>query len=217
GKERVKRVAAIGAMVGTAALVAAGCGDDNEGIHSKKEAKAFAVKDYDLTFDKAKTPVDRFVLQYLVRSQIDILDKNAGDEGGPNKYHRFVFGNACLQNTSYDIAGGRIRGTFGGFLSGGSINGRVPTAGAEAYVDHRNPDMLTIQSGNAESHDLRFTGAQGEESHLTPADQQTENVVDLTNGCIPAGEFGYTHADMFAGSTSPFIVRTEGDMARPQR
>jgi hypothetical protein len=207
------------AAIGAVTLFAAGCGGD-EGIHSKKEAEALATKDYDLTYKKATTPVERYLLQYIVPARVDILDKNGDDNSKTsdiNTYHRFIFGNGCLQNTSYDIAGGHIRGSFHGLFSGGYIHGRVPTAGAEAYVDNRTPDILTIQSGNANSHDLHFSGAQGEPTHLTPADQQTKNVVDLTNGCIPAGEVTYEHLLMSAGQTSNFIVRTEGDMARPQR
>lgn len=214
-RENGKRVLATGLAAGGIALVAAGCGGD-EGIHSKKEAEKYAVKDYELTWAKAKTPVERYMLQYIVPTHIDILDKNAGDNGGYNTYHRFTFGNGCLQNTSYDIAGGHIRGEFHGLFSGGYIKGRVPTAGAEAYVDNQDPDILTIQSGNAQSHDLHFSGAQGEDGHLTPMDQQTRNVVGLTNGCIAPGQDRYAHLEMLWGSTSPFIVRTDGDSARPK-
>jgi hypothetical protein len=216
-KENAKRIASV-ATIGGLGLLAAGCGGD-EGIHSKKKAEAFALKDYELTYKKAKTPVERYLLQYIVPTRIDILDKNDdnNDNNVKNTYHRFGFSNGCLRNTSYDIAGGHIRGKFGGMFSGGHVRGRVPTAGAEAYVDDKNPDVLIIQSGNAQSHDLHFTGAQGEPSHLTPADRQTENVVGLTNGCIQAGEFNYQHIEMGWGNTPGFIVRTEGDMARPKR
>lgn len=213
-RENAKRIAATGLAMGGIALVAVGCGGD-EGIHSKKEAERYAEKDYELTWAKAKTPVERYLLQYIVPTHIDILDKNGGNNNEYNTYHRFTFGNGCLQNTSYDIAGGRIRGEFHGLFSSGYVRGRVPTAGAEAYVDNQNPDILTIQSGNAESHDLHFSGTQGETGHLAPLDQQTENVVELTNGCVPAGDVRYAHLDMYWGSTSPFIVRTDGDMARP--
>lgn len=216
-RENAKRVAALGLTAGGLALLAAGCGGD-EGIHSKKEAERYAEKDYELTWNKTKTPVERYMLQYIVPTRVDILDKNGDDDSSTrdrNTYHRFTFGNGCLQNTSYDVAGGHIRGAFYGLFSGGYIRGRVPTAGAEAYVDNKDPDILTIQSGNAESHDLHFSGAQGDTGHLTPLDQQTQNVVELTNGCVPAGEVNYAHLLMYAGETSPFIVRTDGDMARP--
>ncbi len=216
-KENVKRVGAIAGIVGTGALALAGCGE-SEGIPSKQEAKAYAMKDYKLTWDSAQSPVDRFVLQYIVEAKVDILQEDSVDgKRDNNAYHGFTFGNACLQNSSYDIAGGRIKGRFSGglFGGGGYVNGRVPSAAATAYVDSRDPDVLTIQSGHANSRDLHFSGAQGDKGYLDPMDQQTKSVLETTYGCIPAGEVEYDNFIFWTGDTSDFIIRTEGDMARP--
>lgn len=208
-RENVKATVAL-LGIGAVAVFAAGCGAGGAG-YPKQEAEAYAKKDYDQTWAKA-SPAGKFIMQYLAHSQVVIL----GDTSHDNRYdyHGFVFSNGCLQNTAYDIAGGRINGSFSGLFSSGSINGRVPTAAADAYVDVRKPDILTIQSGHAQSHDLRFKGVEGSTDHLTPLDQQTRNVL-ATYGCMRAGEIGYT--DNADGATSGFIIRTLDDKAWPHR
>lgn len=215
-KQNAKRFGALAAIIGGSALFAAGCGSSGGGM-PKKEAESYAMKDYNLTWDKATSPVAKYIMQYIAVTQVDILDKNGGGGSeGKNLYHHFVFGNGCLQNTAYDIAGGRIYGSFNGLFAGGNINGRVPTAAADAYVNASKPNVLTVESGHANSHDLHFSGVNDGSDYLTPLGQATNDVL-ATYGCVPAGSPQYSVEEAFSGDTSGFIIRTLGDQARPSR
>lgn len=213
-KQNGRKVAAL-AAIGGVSLLAAGCGG-GDGM-PKQEAEKYATKDYELTWKKATSPVDKYLMQYVAVTQIDILDKNGGDSHpNENLYHRFVYGNGCLQNTAYDIAGGRIQGSFSGLLVSGSIHGRMPSAAANAYVNSDKPNVLVIESGHANSRDLYFSGVDDGSDHLTPLGQQTKDELK-TYGCVPAGHPEYSLVSSWTGRTSDFIVRTQGDQARPSR
>lgn len=160
----------------------------------REEASVVADQQYKRTFQSA-SPAGKFALQYLTTTNVvrSVRNSEPNNGSGPlgfltgtvlndTDYIQVSFGDGCLNKTAYDINGGDITGLIRGAFVSGEIQGDIPTAAANPYVDSNTPDVLTIQSGHANSRDLRFKGVI-EGSGLTPADQQTEDVLQ-TFGCI---------------------------------
>ena len=208
-KRNAKRFTAL-AAIGGVSLLAAGCGSNE--THSLKDAKQIANERYQRVYDES-SPVGKFALQYLRRAFVDVsAARDDGDGGGGiTSLYRFQFNDGCLGGSAYDVAGGdfHIRvsasgaGLFSSAEANGSVNGRVPAAAANAYVDNRHPDVLRIQSGHDSTPPLIFDGVDGTDG-LDPVTQYTENVLS-TYGCSegPAGystlngDFLTVHAQLF--------------------
>jgi hypothetical protein len=175
--DQPKRFIGAGLAAGGLALGLSGC--TTTATYSYKHARLDALRAYKDAWRRA-SPAGRFVLQYIEPTVVQERYKDISLEDGDKNYE-ITINNGCLGNTAYDIAGGSIKGYFRGLFSSGEINGRVPTAAANAYVSSDNPDVITIESGHASSHDLRFSGVDGD-GPLQPMDQQTRDVL-ATNGC----------------------------------
>lgn len=160
------------------------------------EAQKLNMKKYTSAF-QATSPAGKFVMQYLKHINIDHIeypDAHGLTAGrveayvvGNGAYWQTSVGNACLNNTAYDIAGGTIdfNLTYDGLFSYGnaSANGNIPTAAAYAEISPENHNDLIVQSGNNNSIELTFSGLEDRTAHaLTPANEQTKNIL-ATYGC----------------------------------
>lgn len=179
-------------------LAAAGCGNKT---YPYKPAKRDAIAKYDEAFQNA-SPAGKFTLQYLRVTKVQERHKDVAMTSSDRNYE-ITINNGCLFNSAYDIAGGKISGSFEGAFSSGSIKGNSPTAAANAVWSRDNPDVLIIQPGRSGSKDLHFTGVTGESSQLMAADQYTEDILD-TYGCR-TGVTGHSSVIRVGKHSSPWI------------
>jgi hypothetical protein len=192
-KDGLKALSLVGVSL---ALV--GCGNKT---YPYKPAKRDAVAKYKEAFQSA-SPAGKFTLQYLRITKVQERYKDAAISDSDRNYEIDI-NNGCLFNSAYDIAGGKISGSFTGAFSSGSIKGNSPTAAANAVWSRENPDMLTIQPGHPGSKDLHFTGIEGEGSRLAAADRYTEDIL-ATYGC-KTGVTGHTSVLRYGKHSSPWI------------
>lgn len=179
------------------------------------EARERAEVKYAAAYDAAPD-TGKYALQYLTPTEVVIdtrihepnngtglLGLVTGTVYGDTGYESFTFNDGCLSNTAWDTNGGDIAGAVRGLFVTGEVEGSVPTAAANPYVDYENdPDVIVIESGHSNSKDLRFTGLV-EGNELVPADAQTRNIL-RAHGC-DTGETSNSRVDALTDS-SPWIT-----------
>jgi hypothetical protein len=150
----------------------------------KQEAVSQALSKYDTAFTHA-SPAGKFITEYLRRTTVDTTEyphPTGLDGWGQGPQYQVHFNDGCLYNTAYDISGGSIHATIEGLFSYANISGNSPSAAAFAEINPQNPDDLIVQSGHTNSVNLMFSGLEGDKTSLTPANQQTKNILE-TYGC----------------------------------
>lgn len=163
--------------------------------YPKSDSQKLAIDKYTAAF-QAASPAGKFVMQYLRTVNIDHVEypdahgwsgDNVLAQDGWGAYWQTSVGNACLENTAYAIAGGKVdvNLTYGGIFSyvSASAQGNIPTAAAYAEVDPQDSNDLLVISGNDHSVSLTLSGLENKGvDELTPANAQTRNIL-VTYGC----------------------------------
>lgn len=159
-------------------------GDSGRTRH-EREAREIVTEYYDGLYDSL-SPAERFTLQFGGETVLRV-DRTPGANGilgafsEANEDFIATYNNGCLESTAYDVNGGEISFSVRGLFNRVSAEGDIPTAAAFVELSSDDSDRIRVASGNTNSIDLEFTGAERGNA-LVPASEQTQRILD-TYGC----------------------------------